>query len=271
MASAPAPAGCTGIALATTAGDHVIARTIEWAHFDRASKLIVSPRGHRYTSSLPMGKSGVSWTSTHGFVGIAVSQDHFIVEGMNEAGLNAGLFYFKGYGSLAPFDPDDVADNLIDMDLVRWMLSRFATVEEVRAALTQVTVVPVFIDEHGEPSPTAHWRVTDAAGGSIVIEITDGGVVHVYDNHVGMITNPPDFPWQFTNLNTYVNILPGTVAEHTVGDLTFASFGGGTGALGLPGDYSPPSRFVRAAFFRATAPPVPTTVDAVSQGPFAGC
>jgi choloylglycine hydrolase len=77
------------------------------------------------------------------------------------------------------------------MDLVRWMLSQFASVDEVRAALSSITVSPVFIDDGGQPSPTAHSRVTDPAGGSIVIEIIDEGQVHVYDNHVGVITNPP--------------------------------------------------------------------------------
>lgn len=179
LAHPPAAGVCTGISLSTTHGDHVHARTIEWGHFDLKSKLIVSPRGHSYTSALPMGKRGRSWIGAYGFVGISVSEDRFIGEGMNEAGLNAGLFYFKGYGSLAPYDPNDTAENLIDMDLVRWTLSQFATVEAVKAAFGQIKVVPVFIDAYGNPSPTAHWRVTDKSGGSIVIEIVDEGKVYL--------------------------------------------------------------------------------------------
>ncbi len=243
----------------------MVARTIEWRHFDLESKLIVSPRGHDYTSALPMDKQGLGWTGRYGFVGISVSQDQFIGEGINEAGLNAGLFYFRGYGSLTPFDPDDVANRVVDMDLVRWMLSQFASVDEVRAALPTITVAPVYIDDDGQPSPTAHWRVTDAAGGSIVIEIIDEGQVHVYDNHVGVVTNSPHFPWHVTNLDNYVNVRPGTVAPRTTGDITLTSFGSGTAAIGLPGDFSPPSRFVRAAFFRSTTPPLATVDDAVSH------
>ncbi|MEZ4718891.1 MAG: linear amide C-N hydrolase [Caldilineaceae bacterium] len=176
-----------------------------------------------------------------------------------------GLFYFKGFGSLAPFDPAHVATSIIDMDLVRWMLSRFATVAEVKAAFAGIKVAPVFIDADGNPSPTAHWRVTDRTGGSVVIEIVHAGEVHVYDNHVGVITNPPDFPWQVTNLNNYINVRPGIVAPRTSGDLHLKSFGYGTAAQ-LPGDFSPPSRFVRAAFFRSTAPPL-ATLEAVSGVP----
>jgi choloylglycine hydrolase len=194
-----------------------------------------------------------------------VSDDRFIGEGMNEAGLNAGLFYFPGYGSLAPYDPARTANNVADMDLVRWMLSQFSTVGEVRAALDDIRVAPIFIDESGQPSPTAHWRVTDREGGSIVIEIIDGGQVQVYDNQVGVLTNSPGFPWHLLNLNNFVQLEPGTVGPRRFNELKASSFGAGTGFLGLPGDITPPSRFVRAAFFVATAPTMETSSQAVSQ------
>lgn len=265
LAPFQATVACTGISLETTAGDHIHARTIEWGNFDLNSKLILSRRGHSYTSELPMNKRGLTWGNKYGFVGVSVSEDRFIGEGMNEAGLNAGLFYFAGYGSLAPFDANDTANNVADMDLVRWMLGQFATVEEVKADFDSIKVTPIFIDVDGQPSPTAHWRVTDKMGGSIVIEIIDGGAVRIYDNEVGVLANSPEFPWMVTNLNTYINVAPGTVVPKTVGSLALRSFGAGTASFGLPGDISPPSRFVRAAFYRNTVPPLKTTEDAVSQ------
>lgn len=256
---------CTGISLVTTGGAHVHGRTIEWASFDLNSRLIVSPRGHEFTSTLPLERNGLTWKGRYGFVGISVSEDRFIGEGMNEAGLNAGLFYFPGYGSLAPYDPENTADNVADMDLVRWMLSQFSTVGEVKAGLDGIKVAPIFIDENGQPSPTAHWRVTDRDGGSIVIEIIDGGQVQVYDNEVGVLTNSPGFPWHLLNLNNHVNLQPGTVGPRKFNELKASSFGAGTAFLGLPGDITPPSRFVRAAFFVATAPTLDNSQDAVSQ------
>jgi choloylglycine hydrolase len=74
---------------------------------------------------------------------------------MNEAGLNAGLFYFPGYGSLAPFDAQNTKKSIADVDLVRWFLGQFATVGAVRDALAAVTVAPVYLDENDRPSPTA--------------------------------------------------------------------------------------------------------------------
>ena len=264
-ATCPPAVACTGVSLVTTGGEHVHARTIEWGSFDLQSKLVISPRGHSYTSMLPKDKTGLTWTSRYGFVGISVSDDRFIGEGMNEAGLNAGLFYFAGYGSLAPFDPENTTDNVADMDLVRWMLAQFATVEEVKEALGGITVAPIYLDENDRPSPTAHWRVTDENGGNIVIEIIDQGKVHVYANEVGVLTNSPGFPWQVTNLNTTINVRSGTVPPRTLGNHEIFSFGAGTAALGLPGDFSPSSRFVRTAFYRSTSPPLESSLEAVSQ------
>ncbi len=256
---------CTGISLTTTGGEHIQARTIEWGSFDLNSHLIISPRGKSYTATMPDGAEGLTWKSTLGFVGISVSDDRFIGEGVNEAGLNAGLFYFKGFGSLAPYDPDDTASTITDMDFVRWMLTQFRTVDEVRSALSGIRIVPVMIDEQGVPSPTAHWRVADRDGNSVVIEIIDNGKVTIHDNPVGVLTNSPGFDWQLLNLNNYVSLEPGMAAPRKFGDYEAKSFGIGTAFHGLPGDISPPARFVRAAFFVATVPPLKTAEDAVSQ------
>jgi choloylglycine hydrolase len=264
LSQAPAATACTGISLATTGGEHVQARTIEWGNFNLNSKLIVSSQGHSYTSKLPENKDGLTWESKYGFVGISVYSDALIGEGMNEAGLNAGLFFFPHYGSLKPYDPNNTSSTIADMDFVRWLLSQFATVEEVKANLDKVTLAPIFIQD-GQPSPTAHWRVSDKSGGNIVIEITDGGQINVYDNEVGVLTNAPDFPWMVTNLNNYVNVSPGTIGPREVDGHQLFSFGAGTASRSLPGDISPPSRFVRAWFYKSTTPPMKSSIDAVSQ------
>jgi choloylglycine hydrolase len=115
------------------------------------------------------------------------------------------------------------------------------------------------------PSPTAHWRVTDRHGNSIVIEIIDNGRITIHDNNVGVLTNSPGFEWQVLNLSNYVHLQPGTAGARKFGGYEASSFGVGTAFLGLPGDISPPSRFVRAAFFVNTAPPMASALDAVSQ------
>lgn len=256
---------CTGISLTTEGNDHIQARTIEWGESNLNSKLVISPRNYQFTSTMPDQQKGLTWTSKYGFTGISVSVDTFIGEGVNEAGLTAGLFYFKGYGSLKSYNPKERANSVTDLDLVRWMLSQFKTVDEVKEAIKKIDIVPVYIDGKGNPSPTGHWRVTDKQGNNIVIEIVDGGKINIYDNDVGVLTNSPTFPWQVTNLNNYVNLHAGTSAPTKFGDLEAKSFGVGTAFLGLPGDISPPSRFVRAAFFVKTAPEFKNSTQAVSE------
>lgn len=80
-----------------------------------------------------------------------------------------------------------------------------------------------------------------------------------------MLTNSPGFEWHLANLNNYVNLLPGSVDNKEWNGQTLAPFGGGSGMLGLPGDVTPPSRFVRAAFFQMTAPRQATAEKAVRQ------
>lgn len=256
---------CTGISLTSANQDFIQARTIEWGEYNLNSKLVISPKNHGFTSYMPNKSEGLSWQSKYGFVGISVQVDRFIAEGVNEAGLNAGLFYFKGYGSLATFDPANTKNNIVDMDFVRWMLSQFKTVDEVKAALKNIKVVPVFIHEDGTPTPTAHWRVSDKTGKNIVIEIVNNGEIQIFENKAKVLTNSPGYEWHVTNLNNYINLNPGIVAPKKINDVDAFSFGVGTAFAGLPGDISPPSRFVRAAFYVNTAPSVKTAEGTVSQ------
>lgn len=253
-------AACTGITLESKDGSTVVARTIEWGGSDLGSLYTIVPRGHTQTSYVPGGrKDGLTFTARYGYVGLAVEREEFVTEGVNEEGLSAGLFYFPGYGQYEDYSEDRKQSTIADLQLVSWMLGGFKTVGEVVAALRHVRVATV------DPrASTAHWRVADPSGRQVVIEIV-GKTLNVYDNPVGVLTNSPGFEWQLTNLNNYVNLHPGTAKPKPLGGLTLASFGAGSGLLGIPGDVTPPSRFVRAAFYQATAPVPPTADAAVRQ------
>ena len=89
---------CTGITLKAKDGSTVVARTIEWAASDNDCRWVVVPRGHSWKSFIPGGGTGRSFTNVYGYVGVSVVQDELMMEGMNEKGLSAGLFYFPDYG-----------------------------------------------------------------------------------------------------------------------------------------------------------------------------
>ena len=87
---------CTGIALTAADGSYVQSRTIEWARGVLQSEYVVIPRGQRLRSFTPSGTDGMTFTAKYGVVGLSVVQKEFIAEGINEAGLSAGLFFFGG-------------------------------------------------------------------------------------------------------------------------------------------------------------------------------
>ena len=257
---------CTGIAFRTQDGTQLQARTIEWGGFSLESKLVILPRGQKNTSFTPQGQNGLSWKNKYGAVGISVVKDPFIGEGVNEKGLAAGIFYFSGYGSLAPFNAKRAKKSVADVELVRWMLTNFATVEEVINGLKKVDIVTIYPPQPGqETASTGHWRIADASGRSIVLEIENNGQRHIYENTVGVLTNSPSFPWQVTHLNNYVHLQAGDVAPVSYGKTKLSAFGAGAGMWGLPGDITPPSRFVRAFFYLHTAPAAPDARAGVLQ------
>ncbi len=250
---------CTGISLTARDGGYVQARTIEWGGNYLPSEYVIIPRGQSLTSFTPTGQNGLKYEARYGVVGLSTVLKEFIVEGLNEAGLSAGLFYFPHYGEYEEYLPEENERTLSDMQVVSWMLSRFSTIDEVKKAMKGVTVVGL-----DKAASTVHWRIGEPSGRQVVLEIIDGEP-RFYENKAGVITNAPDFPWQVKNLNNYVNLRAGSAPTQQWQDFTLAPFGAGSGMLGLPGDVTPPSRFVRIAFFRATAPQSPTARDAVMQ------
>ena len=253
---------CTGISMFSADGSYFQARTIEWAGTNLNSMYVVVPRNFSQTSFTPKGQNGMSFKSKYGYIGLAVHEKEFIAEGLNEAGLSAGLFYFPNYGSYQLYDEKYNSTTIADLQLVSWILSQFATVDEVKSNINNVRVVSLMGGDGSEEA--IHWRVGDKSGKQIVIEI-EKGVPHVYDNPIGVLTNAPNFPWHLSNLSNYINLTPINPPAHKMADFMVEPIGHGNGFLGLPGDFTPPSRFVRAAFFKSTAPMLATARQTMLQ------
>ena len=220
---------------------------------------VVVPRNQELQSLTPSGMNGLKFKTKHGFVGLSVEQKEFMVEGINEKGLSAGLFYFPNYGKYQPFEESEKDRSLADFQVVSYVLAECSTVDEVKEALSKVRIINI------DPrSSTVHWRFTESSGRQIVLEIVDE-VMHFYDNPLGVFTNSPGIEWHWTNLSNYINLQPGNAPEHNFGPIEMKSLGHGSGMLGLPGDFTPPSRFVRATFFQLTAPQQPNAQESVFQ------
>ena len=251
---------CTGISLVSGNGSQVVARTVEWAATPMQCGYVVAPRGHKHQSYTPSGENGLQYKSIYGYVGIYTEYEPFIVEGVNEAGLAAGLFFFPDYGEYAPYNPVNNDKTICDMQFVSWVLSQFSTIDQLKDAMDEVDLVTL-----DNKIGAVHWRIAQPDGRMVVLEVV-GGVPHFYENTLGVLTNAPGFQWHMTNLNNYVNLVPGSAPDNTISKgITLKGLGHGSGMLGLPGDFTSPSRFVRATFFKTTAPVWETGFETVVQ------
>ena len=251
---------CTGISLTAQDGSRVVARTVEWAATPMQCGYVVAPRGHVHQSYTPTGENGLKYKSVYGYVGIYTEYEPFVVEGVNEAGLSAGLFFFPQYGEYAPYNSANNAKTLCDMQFVSWVLSGFSTIDQVKDALKEIDLVTL-----NHNIGAVHWRIAEPGGRMVVLEVV-GGVPHFYENTLGVLTNAPGFNWHMTNLNNYVNLEPGSAPDNTIAKgITLSALGHGSGMLGLPGDFTSPSRFVRATFFQTTSPVWATGFETVVQ------
>jgi choloylglycine hydrolase len=252
---------CTDFLVKAKDGSCVVGRSMEWG-LDLASYVCLYPRGEARSSQSPDGKPGVKWTSKYGYLALDCHNMPIAVDGMNEKGLSVGLLWLPGtvYQDV-PADHPEVALSMIDIG--HWMLGEFSTVEEVKEAMKGVRVwAPALADWGG--NPTAHLSIHDAEGHSAVIEFIDGQQ-KIYDNNsIQVLTNAPTFDWHKTNIRNYIKLSPESTRSVSLGDTVLASPGQGGGFLGIPGDWTPPSRFVRTTAMLSFAKPASNATEGVS-------
>ena len=189
---------------------------------------------------------------------------HMIVDGMNEKGLYTGALYLPGYASYPEETPENATKSMDSEDYVAWLLGNFSTVEEIKKNYNNVILVQNPQKEIGGESFPGHFLITDKSGNSIVIEPLNNSL-KIYDNPLGVLTNSPSFDWHMINLSNYVNLSATNVPKIDLTGKQIKSFGQGSGLVGLPGDYTPPSRFVRAVAFSQSAIELPTAKETMPQ------
>ena len=255
---------CTNITIKAADNSVMIGRTLEFAA-ELQSYIMTSPRGRVFNTTTPAGKSGLSWKAKYGYLLLDYFNTGHPVDGMNEKGLSFGYLYMPGYTEYPSLTANNTHRSLPNSNLGDWLLGNFSTVAEVKKALKNIVIYdkPETILGHKNTSFPLHAIVTDAKGDSIVIEFSHG-VTKVYDDPIGILTNAPTFPWQLSNLKNYANLSPYSPAPISVDGFTYAGTGQGSGMVGLPGDTTPTSRFVKMTLFSQYAAPVNNAKDALT-------
>ena len=256
-ASLNAPLACTAVEVVAADGTVIAGRTMEWA-FDMQWSLVSRPKGSSLTmTATPALKlPPVTVTSKYAVVGVkpAIIPGDTLLEGQNSAGLGMSGNFLPGFTEYQTVTPQDKSYVSI-LGFGAWALGQFATVDELRKALPGIKVWADDTLQSGPTPPTVHFVFTDRSGASMVLEFVKGEQ-RIYDGVAQVLTNAPTYDWHVTNLRNYLNLSTVGTAAIRSGETDVTALGQGGGMVGIPGDYTPPSRFVRAAFLRhyATKP-----------------
>jgi choloylglycine hydrolase len=252
---------CTGISLNAEDGSMVRGRTLEFG-FPLSSNVIVIPAGTALAGTLPDGKQGLSFTTKYAMVGANALGETIVIDGLNDQGLSFGQFYFPGFAEYPQATAANRAKAMAPFEFGAFVLGNFASVDALKDALAQGAAIVVDTPAPGFGSAPSHYVVRDRSGKSIVIEPL-GGTLKVFDAPLGVVTNSPSYDWHLTNLRNYVNLSVTGVPPLDLDGAKLAQLGQGAGMHGLPGDFTPPSRFVRAVAFAQAEMPSATGKDAV--------
>ena len=231
-------------------------RTLDY-EFSYGEEITITPRNY----PIPFRHMG-TLASHYAIIGMAHVADNYPLyyDAMNETGLGMAGLNFVGNAAYA--EQVDGTQNVAQFEFIPWILSRCATIPEVREALSRMNLVGTPFSPQ-MPAASLHWIIADKEA-CITLECMESGM-KVYDNPVGVLTNNPPFDYQMFNLNNYMHL---AVANHpnTFSDeLVLNPYSRGMGGMGLPGDLSSQSRFVRVSFVKMNSLSGDSEEESVSQ------
>ena len=170
-------------------------------------------------------------------------------EAVNEKGVYIAGLNFPQNAYYAPLAPSEKTA-LAPYELIPFLLGQCESLAQARSLLEDISLVAIPFSA-GYPLAPLHWHIADQTGSITVESMKDG--LNIYENPAGVLTNNPPFPFQMMNLNNYMHLRTSAPVNHFSSSVPLRTYGQGMGAMGLPGDFSPMSRFVKAAFLKCNS------------------
>lgn len=245
---------CTAVTYQTK--DFYFGRTLDY-ECSYLEEVTVTPRNYPFH----FRHMGVA-EQHYAMIGMAsVQQDYpLYYDAVNEMGLcMAGLNFV---GNAAYYDPVEDKDNVAVFEFIPWVLSSCATVAQARELIGRINLTKEAFSPQ-LPVASLHWLVADKNEAITVEAMADG--MHVHDNPLGVLTNNPPFLQQLFHLNDFMHLSTKDPENHFSDKLELTCYSRGMGAIGLPGDLSSQSRFIRAAFVKMNSVSAETEKESVSQ------
>lgn len=245
---------CTAATYCTK--DHYFGRTLDY-EVSYGESVVITPRNFPFVfrHTAPMEHH-------YAIIGMAtVAGDYpLYYEATNEKGLSMAGLNFPGNADYKPLAAGK--ENVATFELIPWLLGQCATVAEAKVHLAEINLANTPFSEMFPVSPL-HWILADR-NEAITIESVKSGL-QIYENPVGILTNNPPFDYQMTNLSNYLHLSTEQPENHFAPELRLAPYSRGMGMLGMPGDLSSASRFVRAAFTKLHSISGDTESESISQ------
>lgn len=237
-------------------GRHYFGRNLD-LELSFGQRIVITPRRYGFRF-----RNGQTSGSHNAMVGMALVADGYPLyfDAVNEKGLGMAGLNFPGEARYVP--PTGRRTDVASFEMIPWILSQCSTTSEARDLLSDASIT----DERFNrdlPATPLHWMIADPEG-SIVVEASSAGL-DVYDDPAGILTNCPPFPYHMQNLANYMNLSAGSPENRFAKDLDLRAYSRGMGAMGLPGDLSSASRFVKAAFTRANSVAGDGEYDGITQ------
>lgn len=246
---------CTSMALNTK--DFYFGRNLD-LEYSFGERVVITPRNFPLTF-----RRCPEMTTHYAMIGVATVQAGYplYAEAVNEKGLGMAGLNFPGNACYPP-EEQPGRDNVSPFELILWLLGQCASLKEAREALLNLHLTDIPFSEEIPLSPL-HWHIADRTGSIAVESMRDG--LHVRDNPAGVLTNNPPIDFHLTNLHQYLNLTAAYPENRFHPAAKLSPFGIGMGSVGLPGDFSPVSRFVRAAFLRLNSVSGKGEADSVTR------
>lgn len=233
---------CTAAAFVTK--DFYFGRTLDY-EMSYGEEAVIVPRNFRI--AFPNIEKKISMHPA--YIGMAHVDDNYplMYEGMSEKGLAIAALNFVGYAKYSSPMPDKF--NLAPHEVVPFVLCQCSTVKQATELLGRCNIINSAYKDY--PVGELHWIISDKDG-TATLECTAAGM-NIYDNCAGLLTNNPEYPQQMSHLNNYMNLSNKEPKNNFCSALPLKAYSHGMGAIGLPGDLSSESRFVRAAFVKSNS------------------
>lgn len=236
--------------------DFYFGRTLDY-EFSYGEEVTVTPRHFPLVF-----RDGKTLDAHYAMIGMAHMAEGvpLYYDGVNEKGLGMAGLNFVGNAHYREWTQGK--DNITQFELIPWILGQCAHVGEARELLGRLNLWNLPFNAR-LPVAQLHWMISDRES-SVTVEVRKGGV-EIHENPVGVLTNNPPFEMQMSALNNYRNLSAGEHKDTFAEDLSLQPYSRGMGAIGLPGDWSSQSRFVRAAFVKMNSVSGEKEGESVSQ------